>query len=70
MAVLIDMEMPKCCERCPCISGYGRMCLAAHNRRFTKTEHSKNISAVLHETGYRPRWCPVVEVPEQEVDNG
>ena len=64
MAVLIkSVDMPKCCPVCPCVSGFGHVCMAI-NRRFTKRQHEKNLDALLKQNEHRPSWCPLVEVPE------
>ena len=55
--VTLVMDDPRNCANCPCISGYGRKCLAA-DKVFGKHYH-KYLEA--YPEPYKPEWCPLKE---------
>lgn len=59
--IKLDIPMPATCVECPCISGYGKICMASR-RKFSKREALAIWGHISD--GYRPKWCPIVEVEE------
>lgn len=62
MSILIKMEMPENCWKCPMAntySGYGPLqgCFAVQGKEYACIDEP-------YDTHYRPSWCPLIEVPK------
>lgn len=62
MSILIKMEMPKNCWKCPMAntySGYGPLqgCFAVQGKEYACIDEP-------YDTHYKPSWCPLIEVPK------
>lgn len=55
MSYIVPKEIPNCCGRCPCFHAEHPMYCQA-----VKADQNKRIYAPYE--GYRPDWCPLVEV--------
>jgi hypothetical protein len=56
MSYIVPKEIPNCCGLCPCFHAEHPMYCQA-----VKADKNKRIYAPY--VGYRPDWCPLIEVP-------
>ena len=68
MSILIKgMEMPENCDRCKLVRYFGMAggieCLA--KKKWPATSYANED---FRESGTRPDWCPLVEVPDEQPD--
>ena len=63
--IQIDMDMPSCCNECPCFyeaeSTLMNICQAKDYEHWTEAKLSSNNICKK-----RPEWCPLIEVKEGE----
>ncbi len=56
--MVLVLDDPVNCAECPCLSGYGKRCMAA-NRVFDFDELHGYLSS--YPKPYKPEWCPLKE---------
>ena len=56
--VMLVLDDPGNCLNCPCISGYGRRCMAM-DKAFDENEYKGTMRA--YPEPYKPYWCPLEE---------
>lgn len=56
--MVLVLDDPVNCAECPCLSGYGKRCMAA-NTAFDSNEMHEYLSR--YPNAWKPEWCPLIE---------
>ena len=65
--IQIDMDMPSCCNECPCVYDGGsrliNLCQAKDYEHWIEVRLSPNNIRKK-----RPKWCPLIEVKDGDSE--